>query len=53
LVDCRGLALRIVGGDVQSLAGPRLGPLLIAAVALGYVLLAAWFLYRNKIMLRV
>jgi len=53
MVDLQKLSLRLVGGDVQSWAGQPLGPLLIAAVAVAYVLAVAWFLHRNKIMLRV
>ncbi|MEN6407952.1 MAG: DUF5009 domain-containing protein [Thermoguttaceae bacterium] len=53
VVDLRKMSLRLVGGDVQVLAGASVGALLIAAVSMGFVLLTAWFLYRNKIMLRV
>ena len=53
MVPLPELAQRLVGGDVQVMAGPSFGPLLLAAVALGYILIVAWFLHRNKFMLRV
>ena len=53
MVPLGELAKRLVGGNVQVLAGPLFGPLLLAAVELGYILIVAWFLHRNKIMLRV
>jgi predicted acyltransferase len=53
MVPLHELAQRLVGGDVQVMVGPSFGQLLLTAVALGYVLIVAWFLHRNKIMLRV
>jgi len=53
MIDFAGLAQRLVGGDVQKLAGSTVGPLLLAAAAFGMVLGLAWLLYRHKIFLRV
>ncbi len=53
MIDFEGLARRLVGGDIQTLAGSTVGPLLHALAAFGMVLALAYLLYRHKIFLRV
>ncbi len=53
MIDFEGLAQRLVGGDVQKLAGNTVGPLLLALAAFGMVLGLARLLYQYKIFLRV
>jgi predicted acyltransferase len=65
IIDFGKVARRLVGGDVQTALqwamakagqpawGEPAGKLMLAAVALGLVLLLARFLYRRKIFLRV
>lgn len=53
MVDFDALARRIVGCDVQSALGQRMGGLLLAGVSVGMILALARLMYRNKIFLRV
>ncbi len=53
MIDFEELAQRLVGGDVQKLAGNTVGPLLLALAAFGMVLGLARLLYQYKIFLRV
>lgn len=46
-------SLRFVGGDIQRLAGPTIGPALLALTSLGLTLLFARFLYKHKIFIRL
>ncbi len=51
--DFDKFALRFAGGDIQRLAGPNVGPALLAVTSLAISLLFARFLYKNKIFIRL
>ena len=53
MVDFDGLARRVVGGDVQRIAGASVGKFLCAAVSFGMMLTLSRFLYTRSIFLRV
>jgi predicted acyltransferase len=51
IIDFRGLAMRLVGGNMKAWAG-RYGDLLVCLVAVGLCLCVARFLYKRKVFLR-
>jgi predicted acyltransferase len=53
IVDFRGVASRIVGGNIQTALGPTIGNFALYAVAFALLLTLAAFLYRRKIFLRI
>ena len=52
-VDFNGLAERVVGGEIQTLMGAKIGYLLLTSVSLGFTLLVVRFLFNRKIFLRI
>jgi len=53
IVNFNRLAERVVGGELQTMMGEKIGYLLLTSVSLGFTLIVVRFLFNRKIFLRL